>query len=146
MKSQPDEFASPGTEPPVSIPIYLPQLASMNNKLDAVLDGTGQRLYTLEQAHGRKYGKTKGGISYSTIKNCPAMQPRGGKPDGWCSGKKVWSVPTVEEWCLVDDLHLGEYLAKYNPNIKVPARIIEANKRHSSEQVKYSEAFDEKEY
>ncbi|MFZ2635546.1 MAG: hypothetical protein WAX33_04315 [Rectinemataceae bacterium] len=113
--------------------LQLPQLAEILGKLDAVIDGTGQRWYTLEQAHTRKYGALHGGVSLATIRNTLAMQPRGGIPDGWQSGRKVWRADTIEEWCLVDDAHLGEYLLKHNPRVSVPKRILEANERHVQE-------------
>jgi hypothetical protein len=61
------------------------------------------------------------------------MQPRGGIPDGWSSGRKVWRSDTTELWCQIDDQHLEEYLAVYAPHLRVPARIVEANKRHVME-------------
>ena len=113
-----------------SIALKLPQLEIIENLLKAALDGTGQRLYTLQQAHARKYGVLPGGVSYSTIGNYLAMQPRGGIPDGWCSGRKVWKADTVEEWCTVDDQKLEEYLACYAPHVGGPTRIKAANKRN----------------
>ena len=112
------------------IALRLPQLSIIENLLRDALTGVGQRLYTLEQAHTKKYGAIPGGVSLSSIRNCLAMQPRGGIPDGWCSGRKVWYAATIEEWCGVDDQHLEEYLAVYAPHLHVPGRIIEANKRH----------------
>jgi hypothetical protein len=113
--------------------IRLPQLDLIEDMLRAVIDGSGQRWYTLAQAHQRKYGIMKGGIALSTLKNCLAMQPKGGLPDSWISGRKVWSAATVEEWCKVSDENLADYLKIYAPHLRVPARIIESNKRHREE-------------
>lgn len=112
------------------IALRLPQLEIIEQLLRAALNGTGQRWYTLEQAHTRKHGAIPGGVSLSTVRNCLALQPRGGIPDGWASGRKVWRADTIEEWCKMDDTTLPEYLAAYAPHLRVPSRIIEANKRH----------------
>ena len=115
------------------IALNLPQLAVIENLLLDALNGTGQRWFTLEQAHVRKHGAIPGGVSLSSVRNSLAMQPRGGIPDGWISGRKVWLAETIAEWCKVDDQHLEEYLAVYAPHLRVPGRIIEANKRHVME-------------
>jgi len=112
------------------IALRLPQLEIIENLLRAALDGTGQRWYTLDQGYVRKFGSSPGGISLSSLRNCLAMQPRGGVPDGWISGRKVWRTETIEVWSMVDDQHLEEYLAAYAPHLRVPTRILEANKRH----------------
>lgn len=127
--TEPNELMLPSPMLP-GIALRLPQLSVIENLLRDALTGAGQRLYTLEQAHVKKYGSIPGGVSISSIRNCLAMQPRGGIPDGWCSGRKVWYAATIDEWCQVDDQHLAEYLAVYAPHLRVPGRIIEANKRH----------------
>lgn len=121
-----------GTNNP-GIIIRLPQLDLIENMLRAVIDGSGQRWYTLAQAHQRKHGILKGGISFNTLRNTLAFQPKGGIPDSWISGRKVWSAATVEEWCKVHDENLADYLKKYAPHLRVPSRIVEANKRHREE-------------
>ena len=113
--------------------IRLPQLDLIEDMLRAVIDGSGQRWYTLAQAHQRKHGILKGGIAFNTLRNSLALQPKGGIPDAWISGRKVWTSETVEEWCKVNDENLVDYLKKYAPHLRVPSRIIEANKRHLEE-------------
>lgn len=129
---EPKELSLPTPMLP-GIALRLPQLEIIENLLRSALDGSGQRWYTLEQAHTRKHGAIPGGVSLNTIRNCLALQPRGGIPDGWSSARKVWNASTIEEWCQVDDQHLAEYLAAYAPHLRVPGRIIEANKRHMME-------------
>jgi hypothetical protein len=121
--------AAGGPVPYPSIVLDLPQLARLERMLEAALEGRGgQAWYTLEQAWRRKFASSagvEGAISLSSIKMDMALQPRGGVPDGWQSNRKVWKEESVEEWCLVDDGHLEEYLKKHNPNRRVPARIKE---------------------
>lgn len=125
--------------PPVPAPMVpglylkLPQLEYITELLEVALGAAGQRWYTLEQAHAKKYGASNGGVSLATVRNSIAMQPRGGIPDGWHSGKKTWSAASIDEWVQVDDLHLEDYLARHNKHVRVPQRIREANKRHVQE-------------
>ncbi len=113
--------------------IRLPQLDIIEARLMAVLEGRhGQAWYTLEQAWRRKFASSagdSGAISFGSVKNEQALQPKGGLPDAWMSNKKVWSEVTVEEWCLVDDASLESYLRKTNPIRKVPQRIKDALQR-----------------
>jgi DNA-binding transcriptional MerR regulator len=113
--------------------LKLPQLEVIEQLLHAALDGSGQRWYTLEQAHYRKHGALPGGVSLKTIRNTLALQPRGGIPDGWISGRKAWRAETIEEWCQIDDSNLEAYLKMYAPHLRVPKRIQEANARHAIE-------------
>ena len=122
-------------KPPAVPGLYLklPQLEYMTELLEVALGSVGQRWYTLRQAHAKKYGAGEGGVSLATIRNSIAMQPRGGIPDAWHSGNKTWAAETIDEWCMVDDLHLEEYLARHNPLVSVPERIRENNRRRLME-------------
>lgn len=113
--------------------LKLPQLEVIEQLLHAALDGSGQRWYTLEQAHYKKHGALPGGVSLKTIRNTLALQPRGGLPDGWISGRKAWREETIEEWCQIDDTNLEAYLRMYAPHLRVPKRIQKANARHAIE-------------
>lgn len=118
------------SDAPSAIPLVLPQLDEIMAKLDAVLAGRlPQAWYTLDQCWRLKFaahaGK-EGAIALGTIKNDPALQPRGGIPDDTQSNRKVWSAATVEEWLLVADAGLAAYLARVNPRRKVPDRIRDA--------------------
>jgi len=113
--------------------LKLPQLEVIEQLLHAALDGSGQRWYTLEQAHYKKHGALPGGVSLKTIRNTLALQPRGGLPDGWISGRKAWRAETIEEWYQIDDTNLEAYLRMYAPHLRVPKRIQEANARHAIE-------------
>lgn len=114
------------------IALRLPQLDDIQAKLDAVLDkkSVGQAWYTLEQAWRRKHAAVieEGSISLQTFKNARAYQPKGGKEDGWISNRKVWTEESIEEWLLIDDDGLSDYLAKYGATCKIPDRITSAVK------------------
>jgi hypothetical protein len=115
-----------------AIPIELPQLDEIRTMLEAVLEGRPrQEWFTLEQAWRLKYAALmpEGAISYQTVRATRALQPCGGRPDGWASGKKIWKDATVQEWLAVCDDDLEEYLKKYGSGSPIPIRIHEAVKR-----------------
>jgi hypothetical protein len=119
---------------PAGLVIELPQLKRIESMLLAVLEERpAQAWYTLEQAWRVKYGSSPKGVSLQTLRNCLALQPKGGLPDGWQSGRKAWTGPTVAEWCLVDDIHLGAYLDRVCPGRRVPTRIQTAVEKHLKE-------------
>lgn len=127
------DAALPGSPDGAGIHLHLPQLKRIEEMLSKALAGKPEQAwYTLEQAHARKYGEGKG-VSLQSVRNCLALQPRGGMPDGWQSGRKVWAAASIEEWLLVDDLGLPPYLEKHNPRVRVPERIVLANARHLRE-------------
>lgn len=109
--------------------ISLPQLDRLENMLKLALSGQqDQAWFTLEQAYQRKFGKT-GGPSLQSIKNTRALQPRGGEPDAWQSGRRVWTFSSVREWLDINDGNLEEYLGRLKYVLEVPDRIQSANKK-----------------
>lgn len=105
-----------------SIVIHLPVIEALKGILEYAPDHSRDHYwYTLRQAVSRKFGLD--GIAYSSIRNCQALQPKGGLADGWNSGRKTWTRATVEEWCEVDDAGLQAYLDRVCPGRKVPPRI-----------------------
>jgi len=75
--------------------IHLPVIEALKDILEYAPDHSGDHYwYTLRQAVSRKFGLD--GIAYSSIRNCQALQPKGGLPDGLqayldrvCPGRKV---------------------------------------------------------
>jgi hypothetical protein len=94
----------------------------IKNLIQQALEQSGKHYwYTLPQAFRSKFGLD--GVAFSSICNCQALQPRGGIPDAWQSGKKTWTQDTVDEWCKIDDLRLQSYLDRVAPGRRAPARI-----------------------
>jgi hypothetical protein len=117
------------------IAIRLPQLDAIAARLEEVLEGRPrQAWYTIEQAWRLKYAAVieEGAPSLDVVKKARALQPHGGVPDGWASGKKVWRDATILEWLEITDDGLPEYLAAYNPACEIPERIFEAIKRRKT--------------
>jgi|AACY02.16.fsa_nt_gi hypothetical protein len=65
----------------------------------------GKHFFTLNEAFERK-----GGMNWKTFYHDSLYHPRGGKPDAYVHGKKVWKAETIEVWLGVDDHNLAEYL------------------------------------
>lgn len=55
----------------------------------------------------------KGGGTLSTYRSNRFYQCKGGIPDGYVGGRKVWNKKSVEEWLPLTDEDLAEYHAKY---------------------------------
>lgn len=114
--------------------IKLPQLERIESMLAAVIqERPAQAWYTLDQAWREKFGTSPKGISLQTLRNCLALQPKGGLPDGWQSGRKAWTGATVAAWCLVDDTGLAAYLDRECPGRRVPERISAAIEKRRRE-------------
>lgn len=105
----------------MTIPLEVPEITEIKEMLERVLRGQiAPEWYTLEQAYAVKYGSPELGPSITTIKKSLALQPAGGRPDGWQQSKKVWRRETVERWAKVSDETLETYLAEVAPSMKVP--------------------------
>lgn len=55
----------------------------------------------------------KGGMALNTFKCNRFYQCKGGIPDGYVGGRKVWSRESVMEWLPLTDDKLPEYHNKY---------------------------------
>lgn len=62
--------------------------------------------------------KAKGGCALNTFRTNRFYQPKGGIPDGYVGGRKVWSKATVMEWIPLTDDQLPEYHNKYKTGAK----------------------------
>ena len=61
--------------------------------------------YTVEECW-----KLKGGGALSTFQTNKKYQCKGGIPDGYVAGRKVWSRESVIEWLQITDDKIPEYL------------------------------------
>lgn len=77
---------------------------------DAVAEALGdhppeRKRYNLQDAY-----EAKGGMPWSTFRTNSIYHPRGGEPDAYWGGKRVWYPETIERWLDVDDVTLEDYL------------------------------------
>lgn len=54
----------------------------------------------------------KGGCALSTFKGNKKYQCKGGIPDAYVGGRKVWNRESVNEWLQVTDDQISEYLRR----------------------------------
>ncbi len=62
--------------------------------------------------------KLKGGMALTTYRNNRYYQCKGGIPDGYVGGRKVWSKQSVIEWLPLTDSQLTDYHNKYKTGAK----------------------------
>jgi len=60
----------------------------------------------------------KGGMALSTYRSNRYYQCKGGIPDAYVGGRKVWSRASVQEWAKLTDDKLEEYHKKYKTGAK----------------------------
>lgn len=60
----------------------------------------------------------KGGMALNTYRNNRFFQCKGGIPDGYVGGRKVWSRDSVREWLNLTDDELEDYHKKYRTGAK----------------------------
>lgn len=60
----------------------------------------------------------KGGMALSTYRANRYYQVKGGIPDGYVGGRKVWNKASVLEWLPITDDQLEEYHKKYKTGAK----------------------------
>lgn len=82
------------------------QIQNKNNTLDA-------EWYNDEQCW-----KLKGGMALSTYRTNRYYQVKGGIPDAYVGGRKVWNKASVLEWLPLTDNELVAYHQKYKTGAK----------------------------
>lgn len=60
----------------------------------------------------------KGGMALSSYRSNRYFQIKGGIPDSYVGGRKVWSRESVQEWLNVTDDQLENYHLKYKTGAK----------------------------
>lgn len=94
------------------IPMILCELQEIKCRL-AENNGLEKAWYTDEECN-----RLKGGCTLSTYRKIRYYQCKGGIPDAYISGRKVWSRDSVIEWLSVTDNDLPEYHEKYKTGAK----------------------------
>lgn len=91
------------------IDVLLSTLEVIKNKIEEKETNINQEWYNDEQCW-----KLKGGMALSTYRTKRFYQIKGGIPDGYVGGRKVWSKKSVIEWLPLTDDELIEYHQRYN--------------------------------
>lgn len=88
----------------------LPEIEKIENKLDEIKRLLGSPFLEKAWYTSEDCWKLKGGCALSTFKAQKQYQCKGGRPDAYVGGRKVWSRESVAEWLQVTDEKLPEYL------------------------------------
>lgn len=88
------------------IPLILKKLDEIENRLKSPVEE--KQWYTSKECW-----EIKGGCAFSTFQTKREYQCKGGIPDGYIGGRKVWSRDSVMEWVRLTDKDLPEYHKKY---------------------------------
>ena len=94
--------------------ITLPELAKILEEIQGLkeqLNNSQQQLpewLNDEQCHS-----LKGGMALTTYRANRYYQVKGGIPDAYVGGRKVWNKKSVLEWLPLTDADLPEYHLKY---------------------------------
>lgn len=89
----------------------LPELAEIKKSLEEIkkkLEDPAKlkkAWYTAEECW-----ELKGGCALTTFRSKNKYQCKGGIPDAYVGGRKVWSRESVAEWLLITDEKIPEYL------------------------------------
>lgn len=95
------------------IKTILLELADIKRQVQENQNTLTQQWYNDEQCW-----KLKGGMALSTYRTNRYYQVKGGIPEAYVGGRKVWSRASVEEWLPLTDDELEEYHRKYKTGAK----------------------------
>ena len=95
------------------IKIILNELTELKNTIKKENNSLNQFWYNDEQCW-----KLKGGMALNTYRTNRFYQVKGGIPDGYVGGRKVWSRESVLEWLPLSDDELEVYHKKYQTGAK----------------------------
>lgn len=94
------------------ISIVLDELAEIKKSLQEKQD------ITAFWFNDQQCWELKGGMSLNTYRTNRFYQCKGGIPDAFVGGRKVWNRESVIEWLSITDDQLEEYHRKYKTGAK----------------------------
>lgn len=74
--------------------------------------------FTSEWYNDKQCWEKKGGMALATYRTNRFYQIKGGVPDAYVGGRKVWSKESLLEWVFLPDSALEEYHKKYKTGAK----------------------------
>lgn len=94
--------------------------ADLQNLEKSLLDAVKNinQPFTAQFYNDEECWKAKGGCSLSTYRTNRFYQIKGGIPDGYVGGRKVWSRESLMEWVNLKDDELPAYHEKYKTGAK----------------------------
>lgn len=100
--------------------LTIPELDKLFLELEEVKNILTQKNNVLKKEWytAKECWELKGGNAYSSYETNRYYQIKGGIPDAYVGGRKVWSRESVEEWLKITDDQLPEYHEKYKTGAK----------------------------
>lgn len=99
--------------------IILDEISKIKNMVAAdKVNQDFQNRLTSQWYNDQQCWELKGGCSLSTYRSNRFYQCKGGIPDDYVGGRKVWSRESVMEWIKIGDNDLEAYHAKYKTGAK----------------------------
>lgn len=100
--------------------LEIPEIQTILNKLDQLTKEIGQNSKILSQQfyNDEQCWNLKGGMALTTYRSNRYFQCKGGIPDAYVGGRKVWTRESVLEWIHITDDMLDEYHQKYKTGAK----------------------------
>lgn len=94
------------------------QIVDSLNELKETLSAKKEPDVTSEWYNDEQCWKLKGGMALNTYRSNRYYQCKGGIPDAYVGGRKVWNRKSVMEWLPLTDVQLDEYHNKYKTGAK----------------------------
>lgn len=98
--------------------IQIKELDEIKEEIKALRELLVKPTLTKEWYNDKECWEMKGGCSLATYRGRRYFQCKGGVPDGYVGGRKVWSKASVAEWLPLTDDDLAEYHARYKTGVK----------------------------
>ena len=98
--------------------IAIPEIKTILTELEELKTMIKPEKELPEWLNDRQCWELKGGMAFNTFRNKRFYQVKGGIPDAYVGGRKVWNKESVLEWLHVTDDQLEEYHRKYKTGAK----------------------------
>ena len=98
--------------------IELTELTELRNEIRELKQMLCNPNLTKEWYNDEECWQLKGGGSLATYRTNQFYQCKGGRPDAYVGGRKVWSKESVAEWLKLTDAQLEAYHQQYSTGAK----------------------------
>lgn len=100
--------------------LQIPEINTILHKIEELTEIVGKNKDILSQQfyNDEQCWNLKGGMALNTYRTNRYYQCKGGIPDAYVGGRKVWSRESVLEWMYLTDDQLEEYHIKYKTGAK----------------------------
>jgi hypothetical protein len=93
--------------------ILVNEINNLKTMLSIISQKNNDNSWVAEWYNDEQCWEKKGGMALSTYRTNRYYQCKGGVPDSYIGGRKVWHRDSVMEWIKIPDDELDNYHAKY---------------------------------